>query len=49
MRFSLIDVFEMTNEMFVRFVEKTGYVTDAEKAKEDITWRTFVEGKPKHL
>jgi len=43
-----IDVFEVTNEMFAKFVEETGYVTDAERAGEDITWRTYAEGKPKH-
>ncbi len=28
-----IDQTEVTNEMFARFVESTGYVTDAEKVR----------------
>lgn len=43
-----IDKFEVTNEQFQTFVEKTGYVTDAEKAGESITWRTYAKGKPNH-
>ena len=43
-----IDKFEVTNEQFARFVEETGYVTDAEKAGDSMTWRTYAEGKPKH-
>jgi len=43
-----IDQFEVTNEQFQAFVEKTGYVSDAEKAGESTTWRTYAEGKPKH-
>ena len=43
-----IDMFEVTNEQFARFVEETGYVTDAEKAGDSMTWRTYAEGKPKH-
>lgn len=43
-----IDVFEVTNEEFARFVEETGHVTDAEKAGDSMTWRTYAEGKPQH-
>lgn len=43
-----IDQFEVTNEQFQAFVEQTGYVTEAEKAGESRTWRTFAEGKPRH-
>ena len=43
-----IDKFEVTHEEFARFVEETGYVTDAEKAGDSMTWRTYAEGKPKH-
>lgn len=43
-----IDRFEVTNELFQLFVEKTGYVTEAEKAGESYTWRTYAEGKPRH-
>jgi len=43
-----IDVFEVTNERFARFVEETGYVTDAEKAGDSMPWRVYAEGKPDH-
>ncbi|HID62288.1 MAG TPA: formylglycine-generating enzyme family protein, partial [Anaerolineae bacterium] len=43
-----IDKFEVTNEQFARFVEETGYQTDAEKAGETGTWRTYAEGKDNH-
>jgi formylglycine-generating enzyme required for sulfatase activity len=42
-----IDVFEVTNEQFAKFVEETGYVTDAEKAG-DTPWRFYAKDKPKH-
>ena len=35
-----IDQTEVTNEMFIRFVEHTGYVTDAEKAGGSYDFRT---------
>jgi formylglycine-generating enzyme required for sulfatase activity len=43
-----IDQFEVTNEQFQAFVEKTGYVSTAEKAGESAAWRTYGQGKPKH-
>lgn len=43
-----IDKFEVTNEQFQAFVDKTGYVTTAEKAGESGTWRTYAQGKPNH-
>lgn len=43
-----IDQYEVTNEQFQAFVEETGYVTEAEKAGEGRTWRTYAEGKPRH-
>jgi len=43
-----IDLFEVTNEDFAKFVEKTGYVTEAEKAADGATWRTRGEGKERH-
>lgn len=43
-----IDVFEVTNEEFARFVEETGYVTDAEKAGDSMPWRAYAEGRPRH-
>jgi len=42
-----IDQFEVTNEQFVKFVEETDYVTDAEKAGET-SWRYYATGKPDH-
>ncbi|MFB0533674.1 MAG: formylglycine-generating enzyme family protein [Anaerolineae bacterium] len=39
-----IDVFEVTNADFARFVEETGYQTEAEKAGE-MGWRAYAEGK----
>ncbi len=43
-----IDIFEVTNEEFERFVTETGYETGAEKAGEPQTWHTYAEGKPRH-
>ena len=43
-----IDMFEVTNEEFERFVTETGYETGAEKAGESKTWRTYAEGRPRH-
>jgi len=43
-----IDIFEVTNEEFERFVTETGYETEAEKAGESQAWRSYAEGKPKH-
>ena len=43
-----IDMFEVTNEEFARFVEETDYVTDAEKEGDSMPWRVYAEGKPKH-
>lgn len=42
-----IDQFEVTSEEFAKFVEETGYVTDAEKAG-DTSWRFYAKDKPKH-
>jgi formylglycine-generating enzyme required for sulfatase activity len=42
-----IDVFEVTNADFARFVEETGYQTEAEKAGES-GWRAYAEGKDNH-
>jgi formylglycine-generating enzyme required for sulfatase activity len=39
-----IDMFEVTNADFARFVEETGYQTEAEKAGE-MGWRAYAEGK----
>lgn len=43
-----IDIFEVTNEEFERFVTETGYETEADKGGESQTWRSYAEGKPKH-
>jgi len=44
-----IDRFEVTNEQFEAFVKATGYQTDAEKAGESSTWRSYyTEGKGNH-
>jgi len=43
-----IDIFEVTSEEFERFVTETGYQTEAEKAGESQTWRSYAEGKPRH-
>lgn len=43
-----IDIFEVTNEEFERFVTATGYETEADKGGESQTWRSYAEGKPKH-
>jgi len=42
-----IDLFEVTNADFARFVEATGYQTEAEKAGE-AGWRAYAEGKDNH-
>lgn len=42
-----IDILEVTNEEFERFVTERGYETEAEKAGESQTWRSYAEGKPK--
>jgi formylglycine-generating enzyme required for sulfatase activity len=42
-----IDMFEVTNADFARFVEETGYQTEAEKAGES-GWRAYAEGKDNH-
>ena len=36
-----IDTVEVTNALFARFVNKSGYQTDAEKAGDSTTWRSF--------
>ena len=36
-----IDTVEVTNALFARFVNKSGYQTDAEKACDSTTWRSF--------
>jgi formylglycine-generating enzyme required for sulfatase activity len=43
-----MDLFEVTNEDFAKFVDETGYVTEAEKAADGATWRTRGEGKERH-
>lgn len=43
-----IDKFEVTNADFARFVEATGYKTDAEKAGVANTWRAYAQGKDNH-
>jgi len=43
-----MDMFEVTNQEFARFVWETGYVTDAEKAGDSMPWRVYAEGKPNH-
>jgi len=42
-----IDMFEVTNADFAKFVEETGYQTGAEKAGE-AGWRAYAEGKDNH-
>jgi len=42
-----INQFEVASEEFAKFVEETGYVTDAEKAG-DTSWRFYAKDKPKH-
>lgn len=42
-----IDLFEVTNAEFAKFVEATGYQTEAEKAGE-AGWRAYAEGKDNH-
>lgn len=36
-----IDAVEVTNAQFARFANGSGYQTDAEKAGDNVTWRTF--------
>ena len=43
-----IDKFEVTNEQFEAFVEAAGYQTEAEKAGEPQSWRTYAQDKPRH-
>lgn len=44
-----IDKYEVTNAQFLAFTKATGYVTDAEKKNEVITWRTvFTDSKLDH-
>jgi formylglycine-generating enzyme required for sulfatase activity len=41
-----IDIYEVTNAEFARFVEATGYQTDAEKSNDPSPWQAyFAEGK----
>jgi iron(II)-dependent oxidoreductase len=42
-----IDMFEVTNADFAKFVEETGYQTEAEKAGEG-GWRAYAEGRDNH-
>ena len=42
-----IDLFEVTNADFAKFVEETGYQTGAERAGE-AGWRAYAEGKDNH-
>jgi formylglycine-generating enzyme required for sulfatase activity len=42
-----MDKLEVTNQEFERFVQETGYVTDAEKAG-DTSWRYYAKDKPQH-
>lgn len=43
-----MDKYEVTNMEFARFVAGTGYVTEAERAGDSTTWRTYAEGKERH-
>jgi ribose transport system permease protein len=43
-----IDVFEVTNADFAKFVETTGYQTDAEKEGRTRSWRSVSQGKDNH-
>lgn len=43
-----IDRTEVTNAQFAQFVAATGYQTDAEKASEGKTWRSFAQGRDDH-
>jgi len=43
-----IDKFEVTNADFAKFVEATGYQTDAEKEGLSKNWRDAAEGKDNH-
>ena len=43
-----IDLFEVTNADFAKFVEATGYQTDAEKEGRTKNWRSVAEGKGNH-
>jgi formylglycine-generating enzyme required for sulfatase activity len=42
-----IDMFEVTNADFAKFVEETGYQTEVEKAGE-VGWRRYTEGRDNH-
>jgi sulfatase modifying factor 1 len=42
-----IDMFEVSNADFAKFVEETGYQTEVEKAGEE-GWRRYTEGKDNH-
>ena len=42
-----MDKLEVTNQEFERFVQETGYVTDAEKAG-DTSWRYYAKDKAQH-
>jgi iron(II)-dependent oxidoreductase len=43
-----IDLFEVANADFAKFVEATGYQTDAEKEGRTKNWRSVAEGKDNH-
>jgi iron(II)-dependent oxidoreductase len=43
----MIDIFEVTNDEFTRFVDETGYVTYAEENSSK-NWRDAAEGKGNH-
>ncbi len=43
-----IDIFEVTNEAFERFVTETDYQTEGEKAGEPTTWRTYAQDNPQY-
>jgi formylglycine-generating enzyme required for sulfatase activity len=44
-----IDIFEVTNAEFARFVEDTGYQTDAEKSNDPSPWRAYFTGGKERL
>jgi len=43
-----MDKFEVTNDDFAKFVDATGYVTDAEKEGSNRNWKSYAEGKGNH-
>jgi formylglycine-generating enzyme required for sulfatase activity len=44
-----IDMFEVSNADFAKFVEETGYQTEVEKeAPDEKSWRDYAEGKDNH-